>query len=682
MKEAFAYVDPGSGYVFLQNTHFLWGWLLALFVFFLIPLKIFLKRIKRFLWIIVALVIILFIIGVAMRAMMDRTLDTPKVIILGIDAMDPGIVQKLIGEQRLPHFSSLKEQGAFSLFGTTNPAESVVAWSSFSTGLNPGAHGVFDFVMRDPQNYLPYLSLNEVSVKKGKPKIKIHLKGKTLWGILSNNKIPCFVYFCPNTFPAQKISGKLISGMGVPDMLGVTGRFSFYTSKPLRQEDKEARGKIIRITPEEGIILTGLYGPKITEGNSVIESEIPLRISLRPQEQKIFLEFQKKHISLEKGNWSQWQRVSFKIGLFKKAHGTVRFYLKSIEPDFALYMSPINFDPGSPLFPISYPYNYSKKLAQRVGLFYTQGMPHDTWSLSEARLDEQAFLEQVDKVLEERRRILFTELADFKKGVFFFYFDTLDAIQHMFWRYLDEKHPLYEPDSAYKETIFKYYEKMDQILGKVLEKIDKDTTLIVLSDHGFSSFRRSVNLNRWLLENNFLFLKKGINEGGEFFEDIDWPKTKAYALGFGGIYINRAGREKYGFVTEAEAEILKKEILDKLKQLRDSATGEKVIKNVYAAEEIFTGPYTKDAPDLFIGFNEGFRASWQTALGACPKTLFEDNRKKWSGDHLIDPDLVRGVIFVNKKAGLQGPHVTDIVPTILSLFNIPKPEELQGKDLF
>lgn len=682
MKEAFAYVDPGSGYVFLQNAPFLWGCFLALLMFLLIPLRFFLKRIKRFYWIIIAIIIILFIIGVVMGVMMNKDLNKPKVIILGIDAMDAEITQKLMGEGKLPHFSYLKEKGSFSLLSTTNPAESVVAWTSFSTGLNPGGHGIFDFVMRNPQNYLPYLSLNEVSLVKGRPRVKIHNKGDTFWSILSQNKIPSFIYFCPNTFPAQQILGKLISGMGVPDISGTMGRFSFYTTKLMQEEDKDSRGEIIPVTVKEGVIFTRLYGPKMAKGASIIKAETPLKITLKPEEEKVFLEFQEKRTSLKKGNWSGWQKVSFKIGLFKKARGIVRFYLKSIGPHFELYASPINFDPQAPLFPISYPHNYSKKLSQRVGLFHTQGMPHDTWALSEERLDEKAFLGQLDTVLEERKKILSAELADFKNGVFFFYFDTLDALQHMFWRSLDQRHPLYESDSLYKETIFEYYQKMDLILGEVLKKIDKDTVLIVLSDHGFGSFRKSINLNRWLLENGFLFLKNGINEGRQFLEDIYWSKTKAYALGFGGIYLNRRGREKYGIVSESEAEAVKKQIIDKLRQLRDAATGENVVKDVYTAEEIFAGLYVNDGPDLFVGFNQGFRASWQTALGGAPKILIEDNKKKWSGDHLLDPSLVEGVIFVNKKVELKEPHIIDVVPTVLNLFDIPKPKELQGKELF
>jgi predicted AlkP superfamily phosphohydrolase/phosphomutase len=203
-----------------------------------------------------------------------------------------------------------------------------------------------------------------------------------------------------------------------------------------------------------------------------------------------------------------------------------------------------------------------------------------------------------------------------------------------------------------------------------------------LSDHGFTNFRRAVNLNRWLLENGYLYLKADKNESGEFFNDVDWLRTKAYALGFGGIYLNKKGREGSGIVNESETERLKREIVAGLKELRDPDTSDTVIKEVYDADKIYSGPYVKDAPDLFVGFNSGYRASWQNALGGVPVRLIEDNKKKWSGDHLLDPSLVPGVIFINRNKELKNPSVLDIAPTILALFNIARPPPMDGRALF
>ncbi len=598
-----------------------------------------------------------------------------KVIILGVDAMDPHITEQLIQQGRLPNFSYLKNTGSYSPLSTTIPSESVVAWTSFATGLKPGSHGIFDFIMRDPKTYLPYLSLSEISNVRGEVKIQTYRKGDTFWNILSRNKIPCFIYFCPNTFPPEPLFGKMLSGMGVPDISGTMGKFSFYTTKALSEQDKESRGRIKQVVPYKNVIQTELYGPKAIQNGYVTESTAPLRIFLKPDEETAQVYLQSRRFFLKKGTWSDWQKVTFKIGLFRRAHGILKFYLKSVRPEFELYCSPINFDPEMPLFPISYPKDYSGKLVKKTGLYYTQGMPNDTWALTENRLDATTFLEQVDEVLLERERILEEELKKFKGGAFFFYFDTLDITQHMFWRYIDHRHPLYEKNPLYQDVIFKYYEKIDRIVGKVLKGLDKDTTLIILSDHGFGSFRKAVHLNRWLLENGYLFLREGIKESKELFEDIDWSKTKAYAVGFGGVYLNKAGREYYGIVDEDEVHDLKESIIKKLKDFEDTGNGQKVIKNVYVSEDTFAGPYINDAPDLFVGFNDGYRASWQTALGGVPSILLEDNKKEWSGDHLIDPSLVPGVIFVNKKISFENPSIIDIAPSILDLFGIAKPKK-------
>jgi len=613
---------------------------------------------------------------------MPKLAKSKKVIVIGIDAMDTSITEKLMREGKLPNFSRLMREGSYGHLATTVSSETPVVWSSIATGLNPGGHGIFDFVMRHPENYSLYLSLNESTNRGGKINIQRYRKGDCFWEILSRNRTPAFIYFFPNTFPPDHIHGRMLSGMGVPDILGLMGKYSFYTEKTFPEKDQERRGRIINIKIINGTISTNLYGPRIALNNSEEESKVPMQVIVKPEKEGIVLKIGNRDTFLKQGQWSAWLRVSFKISNFKSVHGIVRFYLRSIYPDFQLYASPINFDPENPAFFVSYPDGYSKKMAKQIGLYYTQGMPHDTWALTEGALDEKSFLEQTDEVFEEYKKILKNELNEFKNGLFFFYFETVDVIQHMFWRYTDAGHPLYEKNTLYQDIIFEYYRKMDALIGDILKQIDKDTVLIILSDHGFTNFRRAVNLNRWLLENGYLYLKAGKNESGEFFNDVDWFRTKAYALGFGGIYLNKKEREGSGIVSESEAEGLKREIVAGLKELRDPDTSDTVIKEVYDADKIYSGPYAKDAPDLFVGFNSGYRTSWQNALGGVPVRLIEDNKKKWSGDHLVDPSLVPGVIFINRNKELKNPSVLDIAPTILALFNIASPPHMDGKALF
>ncbi|MFH0877654.1 MAG: alkaline phosphatase family protein [Candidatus Omnitrophota bacterium] len=676
MTDAWAYVDPGQGFVYAQNAPLIWSILIG-FLFFL-PFRFFYKFVKKFLWIFILSVALLFTGGILMN-MMGKT--KKKVILLGIDAMDAKMTQRLMKEGRLPHLASLARTGGFLPLKTTNPAESAVAWSSFITGLNPGGHGIFDFIMRDPKTYLPYLSLNEISNDSGLPKVMMRRKGQAFWTLLSRNKIQSSIYFCPNTFPPERLLGRMVSGMGVPDITGTMGKFTFYTSKPLLPEDRDSRGNIVPVILDQGVAQTALYGPKMISSGATVQAKVPLTIILSSDARSACLEFQKKQVCLQEGQWSSWQRIIFKIGLCRRTEGIVRFYLKAVERGLELYASPINFNPCRPVFPISYPKGEACRLAKQNGFFYTQGMPYDTWALTEGRLDEKVFLELTETIFEERKKILLEELKRFKNGLFFFYFEDLDAIQHMFWRTVDPRHPLHETGGPYSRTIEQYYEKMDGVVGELLKDLDEDTVLMVFSDHGFTSFRKSVHLNRWLLEHGYLFLEKGQNESKEFFEHVDWHKTKAYALGFGGIYLNRIGREYGGIVGESEAESIKQRIKDEMKQWKDPQDGSVIVEEVYPQEEIFTGPYASDAPDLFVGFKEGYRASWQTALGGVPSTLIEDNRKKWSGDHLVDPSFVDGVIFSNIILKSDRPSIIDIAPTVLEVFGISKPSEMEGNAL-
>jgi len=431
-------------------------------------------------------------------------------------------------------------------------------------------------------------------------------------------------------------------------------------------------------------MLLQLIGPKVSDLSGKSENtKVPFKVSLEEGQDAITIECQGKKTGLKKGEWSEWQAVSFKAGFFKTIKGIFKFYLVETAPEFKLYVSPINFDPRKPLFPISSPQSYSRELARQIGLYYTQGMPMDTWAVNEKRLDEKPFLEQVDAIFRERKSLFNFEFTRFDKGVFFFYFGFLDTLQHMFWRYTDPGHPLYEPNASpeYKGMIETWYRKMDDVLGEVLGRLAPDDVLMVLSDHGFNTFRRAVHLNTWLRKNGYLELKNPRSEiGSELLRDIDWSKTKAYAVGFGAIYINQEGREKNGIVKPGEeTEHLKKEIAEKLSRWTDEKYNQTVLRKVHTREEIFWGPFTNETPDLYAGFNIGYRASWQTALGAVPGLLLEDNLKKWSGDHLFDPGLIPGVFFSNKKTGEKNPSICDITPTILAIAGF-KEHDIKDRD--
>ncbi len=684
------YIDPGSGLPF-----FSWGAaLIGLFFSFLGGALVFLKKFfmnRKFLIFVVLIILIICIIAL-WRQTMYKEHKLKKIVIIGMDGLDPQLIEKFMEAGKLPHFERLKRIGVYSKLKTIMPPESEVVWTSFFTGLNPGKHGIFDFIMRNPHNYLPYLSLYETSKPKffkiGSIKIpllpqriKRKYKGTPFWEITSHHKIPTYVFFCPNTFPPDKVYGKMISGMGVPDIRGTMGTFSFYTTKKLEKK-KDIGGLCFQVKPYGDVIYTYLYGPRNTSKVPPQDVKIPLKIKIDKNTESVLIEIQNTQLLLRKGEHSKWVRVSFKIGLFQRVYGICKFYLKSVSPDLELYCSPVNFDPSASFFPLSFPKDYIKKLSREIGLFYTQGIPYPTWALNESRIDERVFLEIADSILKEKEEILMKELKSFKGGVFFFYFEYPDIIQHMFWRFQDKNHPNYDEEKAKKfgDVILKCYQKMDEILGIVLENISEDTLLIVLSDHGFGPFYKAVHLNSWLRDNGFLSLREGV-ESESFFENIDWSKTQAYALGLSGIYINQKGREVEGIVTEVQKELIKKKIREGLENWYDQ-NGEKIVERVYFREEVFKGPYIEEAPDLIIGFNRGYRISWQTALGGVSKNLIENNLRPWSGSHIFCADLIPGILFVNKKVSFnKDPSIIDIIPTILENLGI-KVTDRDGKFLF
>jgi predicted AlkP superfamily phosphohydrolase/phosphomutase len=670
------YIDPGNGFTFFSlgtlAAAFLAGALAAL-LFFLKKTGVFLKQYKKP---VILLVLILLVFGLTIKGvMMSRQLSrfNQKVVILGFDALSPEIIDAMLAKGKLANFARLKDRGSYALLATTNPAQSPVAWSALATGRNPGKNGVFDFIIRDPKNYRLDLAFSRM--KRGQPQRA--LKGKCFWQYTSQALVPAAIINCPATFPPDKIYGKMLSGMGVPDILGTEGTFTFYTSETI-DLDKPVGGKVFQVK-KSPVMLMNFIGPRKSGLSGRTEyAQVPFRARLKDKD-SLIIEYLNKSTEIKAGQWSDWQEVVFNLGFLRKARGICKFYLLATEPELKLYITPINFDPRQPLFRIAYPAGYSKELARKLGLYHTQGMPMDTWAVNEGRLPEDAFLQQAGEIQKEKEAMLELELSRLKKGVLFCYFEYADIIQHMFWRNVDGRH---------KDVIEKAYAAMDKVLGTVLDKLDKDDTLIVLSDHGFGAFKRAAHLNSWLRKNGYLTLKDNTADSGdELLADIDWPKTRAYAIGFGAIYINQQGREGLGIVMPGrETEDLKEEIAGKLTGWMDEKYNQPVIHKVYKGEQIFRGKYIAEAPDLYVGFNKGYRASWQTAIGGAPRALIEDNLKKWSGDHLFDPSFVPGVIFSNRKIGKEKPSIYDIAPTVLKITGYSEAEikacDFDGEPLF
>ncbi len=612
-----------------------------------------------------------------------------RVILLGMDGLDPKIVHHLMGEGELPNFTRLSRMGGFSSLATSNPAQSPVAWASIATGNNPGHHGIFDFLGRRVSDYMPELAILRMNPKNvfGKREAMFLpvMQGNAFWDHTSAHNIPSTILKWPMTFQPKQNQAKLFAGLGVPDIKGGLGRYTFYTTRDI-PENEEGAEKVVKVKREGDNIKTYVSGPNVAKLRSREAAKVDLKISLA-NDSGIEMDIGGKKVRVSRGGWSEWVEVKFKLGLMKTATGIVKFYLNRVSPDLELYMTPVQINPKDPAFVISSPDEYIGELADEVGYFYTLGMPEDTKAIEEGRTDEEAFIAMCDEIVQEQEEMLWYELNRFSEGLLASAFFSTDRIQHIFWVTRDPEHPLY--DKAYAEkyghVIDDYYRKMDRILGEVFKAVDDKTALMVFSDHGFSTFRRTVHINSWLVQNGLMTLTRKVSkedrEGGGLFEYVDWKKTQAFALGFGSIYLNIKGREKQGIVESGpDADALSDRIVNELVKLTDPKDGQSAVKNVYKRNSIYSGSRVNDAPDLVVGFQDGFRSSWQTAIGGAPAEIIEDNLKKWSGDHIVDPSIVPGILLTNFTMTRDNPALIDIAPTVLSCFGMSA-EDMEGKPL-
>ncbi len=611
-----------------------------------------------------------------------------RVMLLGMDGLDPKLLTALLQKDELPNFARLRDRGGFSPLATSNPAQSPVAWASIATGCNPGYHGIFDFLGRRISDYMPELAILRMNPKNvfGKREAMFLpvMHGDTFWDLTSDNGIPSTILKWPMTFQPRPNRARLFAGLGVPDIKGGLGKYAFYTTRNV-PSNEEGADKVVRVQAESSRIRTYISGPNVAKLRGMSDARTDMLIAIIDNS-TIEITVAGKKMTVHKDQWSQWMEVPFKLGMMRTASGTVKFLFRQAKPDFELYITPVQINPRDPAFIITNPDSYSRELTDEVGLFYTLGMPEDTKALEEGRTDEDSFIAMCDEIVEEQEKMMWNELNKFDEGLFASAFFSTDRIQHMFWHTIDPRHPLYEDSLAkkYGRVIDDYYRKMDRILGDLIKEVDDRTALMVFSDHGFSSFRRSVHINTWLVNNGFMKLTQAIpaddKDGGPLFKYVDWKQTQAFSLGFGSIYLNRRGREKKGFLDAEKAESVAKDISAKLLTLKDPADGQPAIRNMYSTEDIYKGNQSENAPDLVIGFEDGYRASWQTAIGGAPAELMEDNLKKWSGDHIMDPSVVPGILLTNFAINTDAPNQMDIAPTVLSCLGMSD-GSMDGKSL-
>ncbi len=666
----------------------------------------------------------------------------PRMVVIGIDGLDPDILQETIARfpDRMPNFAALaKAQGVHEL-GTSTPPQSPVAWSNFITGLDPGGHGIFDFIHRDltTREAIPATTkaTADHSITLWKDwqfpiggDTETNRTGKAFWTALAEHGIPADIWRIPANFPVEKALGLSFSGMFTPAVDSAYGEFTFYTTNPPTDARSFGKHKIRTVSLRDGVIHDSLVGPPNSFKQPPRPNEasppatIPLTIHVDAEHDGAAVECDGNVLVLKPGQWSDFMPVTFNLIPFDAAnvHGIVRFYLRSVAPEFELYASPVNIDPKNPIANVSEPKSASAKLADPapdgVGYYYTQGMAEDVGALKAEVLTVPEFMDQAQIVHDESEHMLDYALDHYLEkddgGLLFFYFSSVDLCCHMMWRHSDEQHPAHDAKfaaldsskwshragSTWKDVISDIYMRMDPVLGKVRQRVGDDTTIVVMSDHGFAPYRRKFSLETWLLENGYLVLKKDLAK--ELADSdpkhaevnikyaVDWSKTRAYGMGFQGLYLNLAGREQNdpstpedesGIVKPgAEADALLAEISAKLMALVDPKTNEHVVLRCDFAKKIYSGARVAEAPDILVGYNSGYGNSDEASTGRITNQVLEDNLGgTFNGSHLMAPEVVEGLLMSNRPIKKGAHRLEDLTVDILHHYGVPPEPGMTG----
>jgi len=600
-----------------------------------------------------------------------------RVIVIGVDGMDPGFVQE--HWRALPNLSRLGGEGSFKTLQTTMPPLSPVAWASFITGTDPAEHGLFDFVHRNPATMQPFssmtrteeprftLSLGEYLFPLSSARVISLRRGKAFWQILAEHHVPVTVVRMPTNYPPVESAGRALAGMGVPDLRGTFGTFTFYTDDPEEISRDVSGGRIVKVPPVEDHVVLPVEGPENSLRKDRRMSSVDLTVDIDPEAPVARLVVGDSQVIVRQGEWSDWMRAEFPLvrGLVN-ATGMFRVYAKELRPSFALYVSPVNVDPDDPELPISAPSSFSRAIGVEAGRFYTQGIAEDTGALRQGVFNLPEYLSQSRLVFDDEHKLLDYTLHHFHQGLLFVYISSIDQNSHMLW-------------GKHESELLDTYRAVDAAIGDVLNQ-SGGADVIVMSDHGFTTFDRAVHLNTWLWKEGFLALN-GPPGAETPFAHVDWSKTRAYALGLNGLYLNLSGREKQGIVHPgAEAQDLLTKITERLLQFRDPANRRQVVEKLDAPHaNAGVSPF---APDLIVGYGRGYRASWQTALGALPEQVIDDNNDPWIGDHCSNAKDVPGVLFSRLKVRAESPRLKDLTVSILALFGVPPDAAMSGQTLY
>lgn len=678
----------------------------------------------------------------------------PRVVVLGIDGLDPDVLHDVLAKypDRTRAFQALVDEGGINVLGTSIPPQSPVAWSSFITGTDPSTHGIYDFIHRDPVTRAPTASTTRSEAARNVPLVggwqfpigggsDSNRSGKPFWKLLAEHDVPAFVWRMPANFPVEPAEGLSFSGMMTPAIDSAYGQCTLWTTDP-PASSFGAESKIVPISEYEGRIDTFLTGPEnpFKKDGGKLRTTVSIRIDRTAGAPvggdgapggAAVIEVGGRTLVMSPGQWSDFVRVSFDlVPNVTTLHGTVRFYLKSLTPNVEVYASPINIDPLAPATPISEPHDASVEVARAIGSYYTQGMPEDVNAVKEHVLTDVEFMEQSDLVHDEGVRMMDHAvelyLQEKKGGVLFFYFSGVDLCGHMMWRHFDSAHPNHDeafaasdssrwshrPGSTWRDVIADLYLRMDPVVARLRSQLPSDTTLMVMSDHGFESYRRKFSLNTWLLEHGYLVLADGrerelpesdpnhapvtiypaaraLPDGTTVVDSaVDWTRTRAYGMGFNGLYLNLKGRERddpstknvdeSGIVAPgAEADALLDQIRRELEAEVDH--GARVVLRCDLARDVYRGARRGEAPDMVVGYNANYGNSDESSTGRIPHAVLEDNLGgTFNGSHLMSPDVVPGVLLTNRKVREGAHRLEDLTVEILKQYGIAPEPDMHG----
>jgi predicted AlkP superfamily phosphohydrolase/phosphomutase len=635
-----------------------------------------------------------------------------KVIVIGIDGMDPGLCETMMQEGRLPNLQRMRATGGFSHLGTSVPPQSPVAWANFINGAGPGSHGIFDFIHRHPhQPTNLFYGAAETVPGEGFWEVADHRvpldfwpfnhrlatthlrrQGVPFWDFLDQAGVPSTFYDLPCNYPpspSQHGHHRCLAGMGTPDLFGggTYGTYQHFAEDGPAEPLEESGGRRSKLTFENETAQARLLGPADSLRREPRQTHIEFLIHRDREANAAVLEIQGRRVVVRCEQWSRWTKLDFGLSMpwfhpTRHVSGICRFYLQEVTPNFRLYATPINIDPSDPAAPLSEPGSFIQETSEQLGLFSTLGFQEAYEARKNGVFDDDEFIRQADTVLEERLALFEHAINNYEDGLLFFYFSSSDLQSHILWWNTDEEHPSRPAGEAQArhQHIRRLYRRLDGVIGRLVERYGSQATILVMSDHGFANFGRQFNLNSWLRQHEAGYIKP--RECTSILRDVDWSQTAAYGLGLNGLYLNMKGREPQGIIEPGPVrEALLEQLASDLKEIEDT-DGRKVIRGVYRADQIYSGNATALAPDLIIGYARGYRASWETVGGGATGEILEDNTLAWSADHCADALEVPGVLFCNRPLRARAPSLVDVAPSILAEFGLATPSSMVGRNVF